>query len=239
METLEAFKNSGKIRAYGLSNASATEIQQFNKQNNGNFFVVENEYNLIDRGPEEEILPFVEDNNCLFLAYSPLVQGMMLKKNQEVDFICKKYNISLQQLFLAWIHQKNMVSLVRTMNEAHLRENIAATGIKLEQADQRKISAAFSVPKTEVDTDLIEIDDRSYSTIHEAILNLDKLIPSPLLLSQRLNKGLKFSPLRLIKSGNKYRIPDDFYMSEIKKLWAWKISQHNHKKIEAYVFNDL
>lgn len=239
LETLEGFKDSGKIRAYGLSNASSSEIKKFNKQSNGNFFVVENEYNLIDRTPEEEILPFVEDGNCLFLAYSPLAQGMVQKKNQEVDYICKKYNITLQQLFLAWIHQRSMVSLVRTMNEVHLRENIDATSIKFEPIEQRKISEAFSVPKIKVDTDLIEIGDRSYSTVRDAMLNLDKLIPSPLLLSQRLNKGLKFSPMRLVKSGDKYRIPDDFYMSEIKKLWAWKISQHKHKKIEAYIFNDL
>ena len=218
IETLETFKNSGKIRAYGLSNATATEIQQFNEHNNGNFFVIENEYNLVDRGVEEEILPFIEDNNCLFLAYSPLVQGKILKTSQEVESRCKKYNCSLQQLFLAWIHQKNMVSLVRTMNESHLEDNIAALDIKLEPSDQKILEAAFSTPKTEIDIDLIEIGDRPYSTIHDAILNLDQLIPSPLLLSQRLDKGFKFSPLRLIRNGDTYRILDDFYMSEIKKF---------------------
>lgn len=239
LKTLETFKNSGKIRAYGLSNATAVEIQQFNEQNNGNFFVIENEYNLIDRGAEEEILPFVEDNNCLFLAYSPLIQGRVLKTDQEVDSLCEKYNCSLQQLFLAWIHQKNMVSLVRTMNESHLEDNISALNIKLEQSDQEILSATLSVSKTEVDVDLIEIDDRSYSNIHDAILNRDQLIPSPLLLSQRLDKDFKFSPLRLVKNGDTYRILDDFYMSEIKKFWAWKMSRHHSKKIEAYVFNDL
>ena len=96
----------------------------------------------------------------------------------------------------------------------------------------------FTPVKIEIEVDKIQIDQRSYTTQEEALENQNDLIPSPLLLSQRLNKGLTFPPLRVKKEGERYKIVNDFYMAEIKKYWAWRISFDN-KKIEAYVFDDL
>ena len=71
----------------------------------------------------------------------------------------------------------------------------------------------------------------------DAIENKSDLIPSPSLLAERLNNNCKLPPLRTFLKNGKYYILDEYYFSEIKKYWAWKIC--NRKKIEVYVFNDL
>tara|TARA_R110000824_G_scaffold112449_1_gene261591 strand:- start:689 stop:1789 length:1101 start_codon:yes stop_codon:yes gene_type:complete len=238
IESLEKFRSDGKIKYYGLSNATSHELKRFKRCNNNNFFVVENEYNLLDRDIEREILPFVKGENNLFLAYSPLIQGIPLKSNNKIIKLQEKYNCSIQQLYLAWVKQPNVLSLVRTTNKTHLKDNIRAMDITLSSEDRKVLENCFTPVKIEIEVDKIQIDQRSYTTQEEALENQNDLIPSPLLLSQRLNKGLTFPPLRVKKEGERYKIVNDFYMAEIKKYWAWRISFDN-KKIEAYVFDDL
>ena len=59
------------------------------------------------------------------------------------------------------------------------------------------------------------------------------------MLSNRIDRGYDFSPLRLVKNGNRYDILNGFGMSEIKKIWAWKISRPYDNKMDAYIYNDL
>jgi aryl-alcohol dehydrogenase-like predicted oxidoreductase len=237
VESLNEFKKEGKIRAFGLSNAVYGEVNEFRVKNNNNFFIVENEYNIVERSVEKKILPMCYDNNCLFMAYSPLVQGRRFSDNKEINELNKKYSCTTQQLMLYWTNRKEIVSIVRTFNTEHLQDNVGTLNMKVDPADIKILENIFNTKKAIVDIADIEIDNRCYSNVSDAIENKKDLIPSPLLLSERIRSNYKLPPLRVTKVNDKYRILDDFYSAEIKKYWASKIC--NEDKIEVYIFNDL
>ena len=239
VESLRGFKKEGKIRSYGISNVSDSEVNDFYHLNDKKPFVVENEYNLANREIEKKILPSTQRNGCLFMSYSPLLQGARFSQSKEVRQLTVKYDCTLQQLFLAWIHRLDIISTVRTTNINHLLDNIHSLNVTLDLQDQKRLEKATSIKKILIDIDSIEIGKKPYASIEEAILNSQDLIPSPMLLSKRLDNDCMFSPLKVVPCYEGYRILEGFHMSEIKKVWAWKLSKNKDRKIEAFVFNDL
>ena len=188
--TLQQLQLQGKIKAFGISNAVSSEIRKFNSCCKGELFAVENEYNLIEREADEQILPFCSVNKCLFFAYSPLLAGKPITINKEIQ-------------------------------------------IALAPEDIETIESYFNVTKETVSLDKIVLDDRSYLNLQDAINNEKDLIPSPQLLSERLQHGLCLPPLKLYKQDGKYRIQDDQYINEVRKYWAHRIN--NETSIKAYI----
>tara|TARA_R100000278_G_scaffold123274_1_gene112580 strand:- start:3102 stop:4199 length:1098 start_codon:yes stop_codon:yes gene_type:complete len=237
IESLKEFKKQGKIKAYGIGNAVFSEINEFDKKNKNDFFVVENEFNLLQKESLKKVIPFCNKNNHLFLAYSPFLQGKKIKFSPEILSLTTKHNCTIHQLMLAWVLQKNVVSIIRTMNDDHLAQNLKSTKINLSVNDCRTLEQSFGTKKNLINIDDVLIDERCYITFKQAIDNKDDLIPSPQLLAERLKNNFELPPLRTVFKNGKYKILDDYYFSEIKKYWAWKIC--NRKKIEAFVFNDI
>lgn len=235
--SLKKFQKEGKIRAFGIGNAVFSEVENFNSENNNDFFVVENEFNLLEKQSLERTIPFCRANGHLFMAYSPFLQGTTLKFKNKINYLIDKYSCTKHQLMLSWVFDKQVVSIVRTLNEKHLDENIASTNLCLSAEDKQILENSMGLKKTTVNIDEIKIDNRAYATLDEAIKNKIDLIPSPYLLSKRLGNNFELSPLRTFFRNGKYEILDDYYYSEIKKYWAWKIC--NRKEIEVYIFNDL
>ena len=233
--TLQQLQLQGKIKAFGISNAVSSEIRKFNSCCKGELFAVENEYNLIEREADEQILPFCSVNKCLFFAYSPLLAGKPITINKEIQLILEKYKCTIHQLYLAWVNRpgRPLISIIRTTNISHLQENIAAMQIALAPEDIETIESYFNVTKETVSLDKIVLDDRSYLNLQDAINNEKDLIPSPQLLSERLQHGLCLPPLKLYKQDGKYRIQDDQYINEVRKYWAHRIN--NETSIKAYI----
>jgi len=243
LSSLHKFKDEGKIRAFGLSNATAAEIRNITNKNNNDFLIVENEYNLVIRDVEADIFPMSKENQHLFLAYSPLLEGrnkiFSVSTSERVEYLRNKYQCSPSQLFLAWLSKKQLVSIVRTGSEIHLKENVAATSIDISKKDLKMLEHCYKIKKKKIPFDKIKLDNRSYMSAKEALKNDNDLIPSPKILSERIEAGYPLPPLRVVKHGDKYKIVDQYYVNEIKKLWAWKIANEKENNIEAYIFNDL
>jgi aryl-alcohol dehydrogenase-like predicted oxidoreductase len=75
MGALLDLKREGKIRAIGVSNASIAEIDEYRRQ--GAVDTDQEKYSMLDRGPEESKLPYLERSGIAFLAYSPLALGLL------------------------------------------------------------------------------------------------------------------------------------------------------------------
>lgn len=78
MEALNSLVKAGKIRAGAVSNYSVDLM----KEAVGTFNIVSNQvpYSMLNRGIEEEIVPFCIENNIGILAYSPLQRGILTGK---------------------------------------------------------------------------------------------------------------------------------------------------------------
>lgn len=81
METLIELRKNGVIKNIGVSNFNIKELE--NQVVKNEIVSVQQQYNLLQNSVEDDILPFCEDNDIAFLAYSPLAQGLLSGKVQE------------------------------------------------------------------------------------------------------------------------------------------------------------
>jgi myo-inositol catabolism protein IolS len=83
---LKQLKDEGKIRAIGVSNFSLDQLKEANKD--GYVDVFQGEYNLLSRGAEKELFPYVTEHQISFVPFYPLASGLLTGKydmNSEVS----------------------------------------------------------------------------------------------------------------------------------------------------------
>jgi 1-deoxyxylulose-5-phosphate synthase len=89
IEALDALVATGKIRYYGHSNLSAEQIVEAedaaDRIGGGRFISAQNEYSLIERGAERDVLPAVRAAGLGFLPYFPLANGLFSGKFSRND----------------------------------------------------------------------------------------------------------------------------------------------------------
>jgi aryl-alcohol dehydrogenase-like predicted oxidoreductase len=72
---LDELMSEGKVREIGCSNFSAAQIREA-----GKFVSVQNQYSMVHREPEAEVLPECERMGIAFLPYFPLANGLFTGK---------------------------------------------------------------------------------------------------------------------------------------------------------------
>jgi aryl-alcohol dehydrogenase-like predicted oxidoreductase len=80
-ETIEAFellRQQGKIRYYGISSIRPNVIRAYVQRSN--IVSVMMQYSLLDRRPEEECFPLLQQNNIGVLARGSVAQGLLVNK---------------------------------------------------------------------------------------------------------------------------------------------------------------
>src|SRR5882757_6201063 len=83
LEALDGLVRAGKVREIGCSNFSATQLreaQQAVQAGAACFVSVQNEYSLLHREPEAEMLPECASLGLAFLPYFPLKNGLLTGK---------------------------------------------------------------------------------------------------------------------------------------------------------------
>ncbi len=84
MRALDDLVRSGKVRYIGCSNFSALQICQAlwaaDRAGGAPFVSVQPHYNLLDRSPERELLPFCQESGIGCINYSPLAGGLLTGK---------------------------------------------------------------------------------------------------------------------------------------------------------------
>lgn len=78
MGALMKFKEEGKIRAIGISNATIPQLEEYLKY--GKVDVVQEKFSLFDRGGVREYIDFCKAHDVTFQAYSVLERGILTGK---------------------------------------------------------------------------------------------------------------------------------------------------------------
>jgi aryl-alcohol dehydrogenase-like predicted oxidoreductase len=82
-ETLGALAelaDEGKIRTYGVSNVDAAQLREAAALGDDRLVAVQNEYSLLEREAEEELLPLCRELGISFVPYFPLASGLLSGK---------------------------------------------------------------------------------------------------------------------------------------------------------------
>ena len=84
LEALSQLIEAGKVREIGCSNFSASQLDEAataaNDRGVRSFAAVQNDYSLMQREPEDEVLPACERLGIAFVPYFPLASGLLTGK---------------------------------------------------------------------------------------------------------------------------------------------------------------
>lgn len=147
IEALERLVDQGKIRHWGVSNLDVEDMEEWVAEGAGDR-VQTNQvlYNLTRRGIEFDLLPWLEKRKVPIMAYSPIEQGRLLR-HPALAKIAQRHNATSAQIALAWtLRLPNVISIPKSGNEAHVKENRGSADIVLTAADLADLDAAFPPP---------------------------------------------------------------------------------------------
>jgi aryl-alcohol dehydrogenase-like predicted oxidoreductase len=86
LDTMSCLVRSGKIRYYGVSNYAAWQIADIlalcDKRGYVSPVVTQNVYNLLTRGIEDELLPFLKAHHMGMIIYNPIAAGLLAGKHK-------------------------------------------------------------------------------------------------------------------------------------------------------------
>lgn len=122
-ETIEAFeqlKQEGVIRHYGISSIRPNVIREY--VNRSSIVSVMNQYSILDRRAEEEVLTLLENNGVGLIARGPLASGALAEGRQPV----KGYlNYTLEELLALREQLLRLPDSGRSMSHLAIRYALA------------------------------------------------------------------------------------------------------------------
>lgn len=119
-KALEEAYEAGKLRAIGLSNFQAADIDNILESCTVRPMV--NQILAHISNTPKDLIEYSRANGLLVEAYSPIAHGELLK-NQEVKEMAARYGVSVPQLSIRYVVQLGLVALPKTANPAHMRSN--------------------------------------------------------------------------------------------------------------------
>ncbi|CQD22839.1 general stress protein 69 [Mycobacterium lentiflavum] len=149
-ETVMGFADllaAGLIRYWGVSNLDVADMVELSGVPGGDGVQTDQIlYNLMRRGPEYELIPWLSEHRTPIMAYSPIEQGRLLN-NSVLDEVARRHSATPTQIALAWVLRHADVNAIpRAGTPAHVQENAAAREIHLSQEDLRLLDRAFPPP---------------------------------------------------------------------------------------------
>ncbi|MCU1375856.1 MAG: Aldo-keto reductase [Actinomycetia bacterium] len=125
---LVALKDEGKIRHIGICNADEDHLRR--AQRLTPIVSLQNRYNAIDR-QSEPLVDLCEIEDVAFLPWAPIQD---LDRSEAVGEIAERHGVTRAQVGLAWLLARSpvMLPIPGTGSVAHLEENVAAAGLRLD-----------------------------------------------------------------------------------------------------------
>lgn len=158
MRALDFLVEQGLIKYIGVSNFSVEQMKEAQKHSNNKIIINQIPYNLSARNEdykggwcsnmESEIIPYCQENNIFVMAYRPIERGFLLQSHPLLDALSKKYRKTKAQIVLNWlISQKNIITICKSTNLEHLRENLGAMWRHLDNEDMKSLDETpFEIP---------------------------------------------------------------------------------------------
>lgn len=181
MGALNQLKESGKIRAIGVSNFSRAQLEEAAQY--GRIDSLQPPYSLFWRQVEAETVPYCVENKISIIAYSPMAQGLLTGKfdrshkfdegdnrannklfqgetyeraQNALDMLrplADKYGVTLGQLSLAWlIAQPQTSAIVGARNAEQATQNAVGGDIEIDEDDLEAIDEIGRTVTDRLDT---------------------------------------------------------------------------------------
>ncbi len=172
MEGMRSLIDSGLVVRAGVSNFPLARWQEAERMLGAPVLTDQVRYNLVDRRPEKELLPWAQANGRIVIAYSPLAQGFLsakygpgnrprgaarssnplfLPENLErgatlfevLRTVASAHDATPSQVALAWlVRRPNVVVIPGASSVEQLEKNVAAAELELTDEEDRALTEA-------------------------------------------------------------------------------------------------
>ncbi len=156
-ETVSAFEQlvkDGKIRAWGVSNFDAEELQEVvSIAGPGKVACNQVLYHLKERAIEHRVLPLCRKNGIAVVGYSPFGAGAFVAQKspgyRALEEVAKKHDATARQVALAFLsREKDLFTIPKAAATSKVEDNAGAGDLTLDAADLGKIDGAFPVGRS-------------------------------------------------------------------------------------------
>jgi diketogulonate reductase-like aldo/keto reductase len=146
----EQLRASSKIRAWGVSNFSTSQMEALFRIPNGNRCATNQiPYSLNNRGIERDLLGWCKQHDLPVMAYSPLGgENSRLITDHTLAQIGAAHGCSAAAVALAWaVRSGNVIAIPESGSPAHVTQNAVALSLTLTPQELQTLDAAFPGPK--------------------------------------------------------------------------------------------
>lgn len=134
---LEELYRTGKVKAIGVSNFEIHHLKDLLSY--AKVTPVVNQIELHPHLNQKEMREFCKEKNIKVQAWSPLMQGALLK-HPVIEEIAKKYQKTTAQIILRWDLQQDVLLVVKSIHSDRMLSNANIFDFKLELEDMEKIN---------------------------------------------------------------------------------------------------
>ncbi|MFZ6731933.1 oxidoreductase [Undibacterium sp. Ji42W] len=132
LDTMLRLKQEGLIRHIGLSNVDMQQLAE--AQQITDIVCVQNQYNLAHRG-DDAMIDTLAAQGIAYVPFFPL-GGFTPLQSDVLTQVAASLQVQPMQVALAWLLQRapNILVIPGTSSVAHLRDNVAAGALQLDEA---------------------------------------------------------------------------------------------------------
>jgi aryl-alcohol dehydrogenase-like predicted oxidoreductase len=171
MSRMRRLVDSGLVAHVGVSNHSLSAWKEAERTFGGPVLSNQVQFSLVNRQPEQELLPWAQREGRVVIAYSPLGQGLLSGKYQAAPpqnllrrrraafstqgraraepliaalrEVGTAHGATAAQVALAWLIRKpNVIAIPGASSVGQLEENARAADIELSEAENARLSEA-------------------------------------------------------------------------------------------------
>lgn len=139
-ETIEAMnqlQEEKKVRHIGVSNFSVQQMQEAMRASTTPIFTNQVEYNPYIG--KQKVLEFCIEQDIALTAYTPLAKNRIVR-DETIRGIAEKYGKTPAQITLRWlIQQDHVITIPKSSDPEHLKENIDIFDFALTDEEMRKM----------------------------------------------------------------------------------------------------
>ena len=147
VDAMESLVAAGRIARWGVSNFDVDDMDELWSVDGGAACAANQVYySLTERGPAHSLLPWLREHGVALMAYSPLDQGA-LAGDAALQALAARQGCTPAQLALAWLlAQPGVNALPKAVGDAHLRENLAAAALVLQDEVKAELARRYPAP---------------------------------------------------------------------------------------------
>ncbi|MCF8303755.1 MAG: aldo/keto reductase [Bacteroidales bacterium] len=148
MKAMNRLVDEKMVRYIGVSNFQKRQMKEAQYYSHYKVAVNQVEYSLVTRnkgryntGMENEILPYCQKNNIIFIAWRPLGKGAIAAHEFPLmEELKKKYNKTAAQIAINWLLAKDkVITIPKASKISHLEDNLGALGWSLSEEDVKRL----------------------------------------------------------------------------------------------------